>query len=61
MFLGGYPLQDIVLDKSFITKYQNSLEQLNKHFLSTDNKNQVHLFGGIKYELTQDNIAYKNL
>ena len=59
MFLGGYPLQDIVLDKSFITKYQNSLEQLDTHFLNTDNKNQVHLFGGIKYELTEDNIPVK--
>ena len=46
LFLGGYPLQDMVLDKSFIEKYTESLEKLNQFFISADGGKSTHLLEG---------------
>lgn len=59
MFLGGYPLQDIVLDKSFIKAYQNTLEKIHEHFLQATESNQYHFFGGIDYKLTDNGLPAK--
>ncbi len=55
LFLTGYPLQDLCLQKSFIDAYQNSLKELSK--LSKKLKEgQVFLIGGLDYELSQDGL-----
>jgi len=49
LFLGGYPLQDLCLQKPFISQYEKSLEQIRK-VANSANDNNI-LFGGIEYEL----------
>ena len=49
LFLTGYPLQDIVLQKSFIEAYQNFHKRLADFAKSISNPNICLLLGGIKY------------
>lgn len=52
LFLGGYPLQDLCLQKSFISAYQNLIQRINQLAIKlkpTDNK--ILVMGGLKYEL----------
>lgn len=55
LFLTGYPLQDLVLQKPFIRSYLQFFEQINK-FSTTLPKNDenVFLIGGLSYELSED-------
>jgi NAD+ synthase (glutamine-hydrolysing) len=57
LFLTGYPLQDLCLQKSFIQKYNQLLEKINKwakeEFIQKDT---VLLLGGLEYELTSNGI-----
>ena len=39
LFLGGYPLQDLILDKSFIENYQRCLKEIDEHFKSASVEN----------------------
>lgn len=51
LFLTGYPLQDLCLDKSFIQSYQSLLKKIDKWAKSKLKKN-IHLFmGGLDYKL----------
>lgn len=55
LYLTGYPLQDLCLQKSFITSYLELLESINK--LAQQAKGEwVFLLGGLEYELTADNL-----
>ena len=51
MFLTGYPLQDLALQKPFISQYQKLLEQINAFSLTLTPKHQAHLLGGLEYQL----------
>lgn len=52
LFLTGYPLQDLCLQKSFIDSYQNHLNELNKYVQKQKGKG-LFLVGGIQYELSE--------
>lgn len=57
LFLCGYPLQDLCLQKSFIESYESSLKLINK-FSKKLNKNndQILILGGLKYELGENGL-----
>ena len=60
LFLGGYPLQDLILDKSFIESYNQCLKEIGDYCksLSGENNNCV-LFGGIDYYLNNKSLPTK--
>ena len=64
LYLTGYPLQDLCLQKSFIQKYHQFIDEINQwakqEFTQSDT---VLLLGGLEYELTKDGIplAIKNV
>ena len=50
LFLTGYPLQDLCLQKPFIKRYQESLELINKWSKEEfKNNDTALLIGGLKY------------
>jgi len=51
LFLTGYPLQDICLQKSFIKRYMGLLEEVNQIFLASDKDPESFLVlaGGLEY------------
>jgi len=70
LFLSGYPLQDLCLQRSFVKSYQKLLTRINDWSadLSIKNAKACLLIGGIKYEFTADqpeipfrltNVIYK--
>ncbi len=60
LFLCGYPLQDLCLQRPFIQAYQDFLQELqiwlNKNI---DKKNCCLLMGGLKYELSPAGVPIK--
>lgn len=65
LYLTGYPLQDLCLQKPFINSYQKYLKELND-FTQKLEGNFLFLVGGIQYELTPTglplslkNVIYK--
>jgi NAD+ synthase (glutamine-hydrolysing) len=60
MYLTGYPLKDVILQKSFILAYENLIERINDWSLKVDNSVEwTALIGGIKYELDHDHKIKK--
>lgn len=66
LYLCGYPLQDLCLQKPFIEKYQAFLDQVGAWAKKLPKKNITLLAGGIHYELTEEglplrltNVVYK--
>ncbi len=59
LFLTGYPLQDLVLKKTFIEEYQALIEDLTLWAKTQFQKNQdiLILFGGLDYELDEERRA----
>lgn len=57
LFLTGYPLQDLCLQKSFIQQYHAFIDRINlwaqKEFTKED---IVFLIGGLEYDLTKDGL-----
>lgn len=60
LYLTGYPLQDLCLQRSFITAYQAMLGELTAFFsaLASDEE-QVYLVGGLDYVLDQNLIPQR--
>lgn len=55
LFLTGYPLQDLCLNKSFVVKYHDLISKINKWSKSlAHNTEQLFLMGGIHYYLDQE-------
>jgi NAD+ synthase (glutamine-hydrolysing) len=55
LFLCGYPLLDICLQRSFITSYQKHLENIDTWAKSwSPKKKHTLLLGGLYYELTDE-------
>jgi NAD+ synthase (glutamine-hydrolysing) len=53
LFLTGYPLQDLCLQKPFIDRYQKLIKSLNSKLLSMKINTKINLLvGGLDYELT---------
>ncbi|MAF78721.1 MAG: hypothetical protein CME60_11195 [Halobacteriovoraceae bacterium] len=59
LFLTGYPLQDLVLQREFIERYTQFIDELN-HFLTSkkpaEYQNQKILVGGLTYEFDQNGL-----
>lgn len=59
LYLTGYPLQDLCLDKSFIESYQNLLNKVEK-WSKKNLKKDVYLFmGGLDYTLLESGMPDK--
>lgn len=60
LFLCGYPLQDLCLQKSFINKYQAFLNDLRLWLTKNINSETTCLLmGGLEYELTSNGLPKK--
>ncbi|MCO4752856.1 MAG: NAD+ synthase [Bacteriovoracaceae bacterium] len=59
LFLCGYPLHDLCLQKSFIETYQKFLNELDQWAQKQKKSDQILLVGGIKYDLTEDGLPLK--
>jgi len=59
LFLSGYPLQDLCLQKPFISAYQNFLDRLNA-WAQNDfkSKDTLLLVGGLEYEFDDQGLPY---
>lgn len=55
LFLTGYPLQDLCLQRSFIQKYHELLEKIDALCQSAEN-NMTLLVGGLLYEFDEENL-----
>ncbi|WP_417334874.1 NAD(+) synthase [Halobacteriovorax marinus] len=56
LFLTGYPLQDLCLQRSFIERYNDFLEKLNA---LQDKLNPTLLLGGLDYEMDSEGLPLK--
>lgn len=60
LFLTGYPLQDLVLQRSFINNYLEFLEDINAWSLSQPTHDgQYALIGGLSYCFDEKDLPYK--
>lgn len=60
LFLTGYPLQDICLQKQFIDKYQRMLEELNGELAGMKPAaDQLLCIGGLDYQLDAQGLPLK--
>ncbi len=59
LFLSGYPLQDLCLQKSFFETYQNFLKKINEYSSSLKPSESLHLIGGLHYEFSESGITQK--
>lgn len=58
LFLTGYPLQDICLQKSFYESYQKFLKEISEWSKTVQSKN-CFLMGGLDYEIDQSGVPKK--
>ncbi len=57
LFLTGYPLQDLCLQKAFIDKYQNLINKINEFSSLLDENNTISiLLGGLEYQFDENNL-----
>ena len=54
LFLCGYPLQDLLLTKDFIRRYQQFLEEVRLWWGQKERVDSVLLLGGLDYEIEND-------
>jgi NAD+ synthase (glutamine-hydrolysing) len=60
LFLSGYPLQDLILTRSFIDAYENHQERLNQWLKKQVAKNSWQgLMGGVSYEREKSGLPRK--
>lgn len=60
LYLTGYPLQDLLLQKSFIEKYQEMLTQINEYSLGLEpDESKALLMGGINYTFDKNGLPFK--
>src|SRR5690606_15145381 len=53
-YLAGYPLKDLVIQKSFIESYSKHLEEINLWLKNLPSAEWRALIGGLDYELYDD-------
>ena len=57
MYLTGYPLADLCLQRTFLKRYLEYLQQLDQWLLSLPPRDSVNiLLGGLHYQLSPENI-----
>lgn len=59
LYLTGYPLQDLCLQKSFVTSYQKHLKELNSWLKKLKPDDSHFLVGGLEFILTKNGIPEK--
>ena len=59
LFLCGYPLQDLCLQRTFIQDYLSCLEDINEFSKKQKSKGLVLLMGGLRYEFYQSSLPLK--
>ncbi len=59
LFLTGYPLQDLCLQKSFFESYELFLEKINNYSKSLPKNDALHLIGGLFYQYSESGITRK--
>lgn len=66
LFLTGYPLQDLCLQREYIDRFQKLLTEINAQHIEQWPENTTLLMGGLHYELEEDglprrikNVIYK--
>ncbi|RLA65549.1 MAG: NAD(+) synthase [Epsilonproteobacteria bacterium] len=60
LYLTGYPLQDLLLQQSFIEKYKIMLEQINEHSLGLKlDESKALLLGGLNYTFDEKGLPLK--
>ncbi|TDJ09576.1 MAG: NAD(+) synthase [Deltaproteobacteria bacterium] len=60
LYLTGYPLQDLLLQKSFIERYQDMLELISEHSLGLElDESKALLMGGLKYTIGEEGLPFK--
>jgi len=59
LFLTGYPLQDLCLQKPFIDRYQEFMIELESFCQKLKPNKATYLVGGLSYELTEDGLPLK--
>ncbi len=57
LYLTGYPLQDLVLQREFIERYLTHLENLGSKLAAMDEQpNRKYLVGGLTYDFDEDGL-----
>ncbi len=59
LFLCGYPVQDLSLQRTFIQEYQKSLDEIDKFCKKLKFRNKALLLGGLRYEFDQSGLPEK--
>lgn len=59
LFLCGYPLQDLCLQRPFIQEYLSCLKEINEFSKKQKSNDLVLLMGGLRYELDQSGLPLK--
>ncbi len=59
LFLSGYPLQDLCLQKSFYETYQRFLKKINEYSSNLKESDSLHLLGGLYYEFSESGITQR--
>ncbi|HLW57068.1 MAG TPA: hypothetical protein VKY27_06760, partial [Bacteriovoracaceae bacterium] len=57
-FLAGYPLQDLVIQRSFIEAYNNHLKDIDLWLKNLPALNWRALCGGLEYELQDEDLQH---
>jgi NAD+ synthase (glutamine-hydrolysing) len=59
LYLTGYPLQDLLLQKSFIENYQVMLEEISDRSQALElDESKALLLGGLKYTFSEDGLPF---
>ncbi len=59
LYLCGYPLQDLCLQRTFIQEYLSCLKEINEFSKKLKSKNISLLIGGLRYEFDESGLPLK--
>ncbi|MCP4911572.1 MAG: NAD(+) synthase [Oligoflexia bacterium] len=59
LYFTGYPLQDLVLQRTFIERYLAFFDKVNELFESSKDNGAMFLFGGLHYQFDDSNLPIK--
>lgn len=59
LFLTGYPLQDLCLQRTFIDSYLDLIAKINAQSKTLKSHNQIALVGGLSYQFDENKLPLK--
>lgn len=59
LYFTGYPLQDLVVQRTFIERYLEFFERVNQLFKTAKDNGAMFLFGGLHYQFDEANLPIK--